>query len=203
MRAGKAGWTLVPILVALLGCSADPGPGREPRTSYVPPVSAPPLEPTVLRRGQPGRLLAAIADGLRQRGYTVAQVDRDRGIVVATAAIPPDLVLDCGWIVDRSRNGAGPVPAASPELALVRGSEDETITRRLEATVRVVVRAEPLDAERTLLSSRAYYVVIRSAGGSAAGRELVHFETGGYGTFARGTRCQSNGRVEREALVAG
>jgi len=201
--AGWRGWILLAGLSALVGCSGVETAPRGPLTSYLPPTGVPPLEQSVLRRGRPEQLLAAIAAGLERRGYAIELLDTGRGVVAASAGMPSDLVLDCGWIVERSRKAAGPVPAASPELVLARGSEERTVTRRLDAAVRVVVRAEPVDAERTLLTSRAYYVVIETDSGAASGRELVHFETGGHGTFAHGTRCQSNGRVEREALIPG
>jgi hypothetical protein len=199
----------------LLGCVAVGGVAgcatREPvepvQMVYTPPSGKPGGMSTIRRNGDAGQWLERASTNLRDLGFTVTHTDPVGGFVVATRSIPPRDGVDCGWIVEAGTSGSRELHHASePDLAVDIYEDGELIQARrsTDLDTRVVVVARQVDEERTELTSRAAYVVVRKTRGPDEIQdinEVIYFGSGESASFDKGTTCQPTGTLERAVLA--
>lgn len=194
---------------ALAGCStSEPAAPVEPiQMVYTPPSGKPGGMSTIRRNGDAGEWLERASTNLRDLGFTVTHTDPAAGFVVATRSIPPRDGVDCGWIVEAGVSGSRELHHASePDLAVEIYTDGERIEARrtTDLDTRIVVVARQVGEQRTELTSRAAYVVVRKTRGPAEVQdvnEVIYFGSGESASFDKGTTCQPTGTLERAVLA--
>lgn len=201
-RHGAAGLALIALG---LGACATPPPAPPPQVGYLAPSGLAPGARTAVIQRPPDLLLGDIVDRLQQSSFTITDVDEGAGLVVVRYRGDPEPYVDCGWIVTYDPAGLERVPAASAAASFDRVIEKKRsqLSRQLQLDGRMVVSLRPRGAG-TVVSTATTYVLTKTvdASGPTGGkaREVISFETGESGTFAKGTRCQPNGQFERVVL---
>ncbi len=193
----------------LAGCAtSEPAPPVEPvQLVYTPPSGKPGGMSTIRRNGDAEQWLERASTNLRDLGFTVTHTDPVGGFVVATRSIPPRDGVDCGWIVEAGVSGSRELHHASePDLAVDIYDDGKLVKARrsTDLDTRVVVVARQVDEERTELTSRAAYVVVRKTSGPSAVQdvnEVIYFGSGESASFDKGTTCQPTGTLERAVLA--
>jgi hypothetical protein len=186
--------------------AAEASAPRAAQVGYVPPDGAPAGPVRLSLSGSPERIVDRLAGALADAGLAVDLADRRRGIVVATFAGDPASYVDCGNIfVFPVGTGAQPrrFPAEAAEVTLDLGSPaaPQPMARELRLDARLAVQLVPRGSQFEVEGAAIYVLTktVQAAGGPPV-RDVVSFRSGESARFARGTRCQSNGRLER--LVA-
>lgn len=204
---GRYGACLVGLTTALAGCGTLPPP-VPPEFDYLEPTGLPPVERSAFVAQPPFLLFGNLLDRLQQDSLRVTSYDEQAGYLVAEYSGDPEPFVNCGWILTYGTGALERVPASSARSEFLREVNDRVVTldRQLRLDSRLVVRLDP-DVGSTVVRTDATYVVTKSiaaldSGGDVVGRdtEIVSFNTGGTGSFAKGTVCQPTGRLERIVL---
>lgn len=163
---------------------------------------SPPAPPVRSELGVGGRqVLEAGADALEEAGFALETVEPDRGLLIVRYSGGPEGYVNCGEI----RGDDGWQPAAATRLDIQRFLEQPNwrAMRQMRLDARIINRLRTGDGEEEL-TTRATYVLTRTVDtidddGRILGssRETIHFESGGVGRFAKGTRCHPTGELER------
>jgi hypothetical protein len=196
---------LVLLLASGLGACAS-GPTRPPEIGYVPP-SGPPIGARTAVVGQDAALVwGNLVDRLQQSDFAITAADESEGFIIAEYSGAPEPYVNCGWIVT---HGAGPLaqtPAAAESASFQRrvGNRVVDLERDLRLDSRMAVQVRPQGPE-SVVTTEATYVLTKVIAARQGGprdrlRDVVSFETGGSGSFEKGTVCQSTGRLERVVL---
>ena len=198
------------IALGLGGCATQPPPPppAPPKVDYLAPSGVAPAARSAVIQQPPELLLGAIVDQLQQGPFTITEVDEEAGFVVARYSGDPEPYIDCGWIVTYDAGELERIPAATAGASFDRMIERDParLNRQLRLDGRMVVSLTPRGAGTVVGTSTTYVLtkMIDMAGpdGSRRGQayETISFGTGESGTFAKGTRCQPNGRFERVVL---
>jgi hypothetical protein len=202
------------IALGLGSCASQAPPPLPPRAvdppeiGYFTPAGPPPAVRSAVIQQRPEMLLDAIVDRLQQASLEVSEVDREAGFVVARYRGDPEPFVDCGWIITYDPGELERIPAASAAVSFDRmvESDPSKLNRQLRLDGRMVVSLTP-QGTGTVVSTATTYVltkVIDLSGPDGASRgqshEVISFNTGESGRFAKGTQCQPNGRFERVVL---
>lgn len=213
-RRRSGNWLCGLLLAGLAACAAPTvRPPADDRPillpfDYTPPQRSPARPVLLAAPAAPARLLPAAAAALERRGFEIERVDPGRGLLVVRLGGPPEPWVDCGTL-RISRNGTvREVPAATASLRADRVTDgDWQLLRNLRLDARVVAAVRP--GADGGVGVRATYVLTQvvdqiDAAGRVLGsaRETVAFETGGVGTFRKGTRCVPTGALEEEVARA-
>jgi len=193
------------IALGLGGCATTPP--VPPKIDYLAPSGVAPAARSAVIQQPPDLLLNAIVDRLEQSPLTITELDGDAEFVVARYSGDPEPYVDCGWIVTYDPGGFERIPAATAGASFDTLIERDPmkLDRQLRLDARVVVSLTPRGAG-TVVSTDTTYVLTKmidasgSGGARAQARETISFGTGESGTFAKGTLCQPNGRLERVVL---
>jgi hypothetical protein len=212
MRSGGRGrarsrWAVCLALTALgsVGCATSPP--VPPKVDYLAPSGVAPAARSAVIQQPPDLLLGAIVDRLQQGPFTITEVDEEDDFVVARYSGDPEPYVDCGWIVTYDVGELERIPAATAGASFDRMIERDPmkLDRQLRLDARMVVSLTPRGAG-TVVSTDATYVLTKMidaagrGGARAQARETNSVGTGESGGFAKGTRCQPNGRLERVVL---
>jgi hypothetical protein len=198
---------LIGLTAALAGCGTS-SPPPAPEIDYLSPGGLPPVERSAFVAQPPFLLFGNLLDRLQQDSLKVTKYDENAGYLVAEYSGDPEPFVNCGWIVTYGTGEFERVSASSARAQFVRDMDDRRVTldRQLRLDSRLVVRLDP-DAGSTVVRTDATYVVTKTvaalgSSGNVIGRdsEIVSFNTGETGTFAKGTTCQPTGRLERVVL---
>ena len=210
------------IALGLVGCATQPPPSpAPPAPSPAPPAPAPAPRVDYLapvrrcaggaQRGDPAATRPAAGCHSRPVAagpFTITELDEQAGFVVVRYSGDPEPYVDCGWIVTYDAGELERISAATAGASFDRMIERDParLNRQLRLDGRMVVSLTPRGAGTVVGTSTTYVLtkVIDMAGPDGASRgqalETISFGTGESGTFAKGTRCQPNGRFERVVL---
>jgi hypothetical protein len=194
---------------AVAGCATREAsePVEPIQMVYTPPSGEPGAMSTILRNGDAEQWLDRASTNLRNLGFTVTHVDPIGGFVAATRSMQPRDWVDCGWIVEAGATGSREMHDASESDLEVDIYNDGRLIRAKRTTAldtRVVVVARQLSDDRTELTSRVSYAVVRKTRGPGAVQnvsEVIHFGSGESASFEKGTICQPTGALERTVLA--
>jgi len=186
-------------LLVIAGCGTSTP--QLPAQIYQAPRTAPiqPLAKVVST--SPEAVVGQLQAGLQNAGLTLKNVEVERGIVVATYEGDPERFVDCGTM--RFGRGGQTVPAARQtlvinDLATVRGGR---VYRDLRLDTRLLISAQRYGRD-TSVSVDAKHVLTKTVGvGDQMVRtESIAFDNQGNGSFRKGTKCRSTGKLEQLAL---
>jgi hypothetical protein len=191
-------------LVDATATLARVAPAQPERLTYLPPTgdAAPALDQQLAQ--DPAMVFDSVQRALRDGGLRITHLDERAGIITATYAGDGSAFVDCGTITAVPIRGEQRLLEASAEaISFRRGQERDAavVERELVLNARLVLRLRPDGAGTRLRSSVTYVLTKRLTRSEQLQAETVAFESGGRGSFAKGTICQPTGALERLPLV--
>ncbi len=191
-------------LVDATAMLARVAPAQTERLTYLPPTgeAAPALDQQMGQ--EPASVFDSVQRALRDGGLRITFLDERAGIITATYAGDASAFVDCGTITAAPIRGEPRLIEASAEAISFRRGPESTaavIERELVLNARLVLRLRPDGSGTRLRSSVTYVLTKRLTAGDQLRAETVAFESGGRGSFAKGTICQPTGALERLPLV--
>ena len=190
----------------LAGC-ATREPVEPTQMVYTPPSGKAGGMSTIRRNGDAEQWLELASTNLRDLGFTVTHVDPIGGYVAATQSMPPRDGVDCGWIVEAGVAGSRELHDASEsdlEVDIYNNGRLISAKRTTTLDTRVVIVSQQVSEERTELTSRISYTVVRKTSGPSEVQnvsEVIYFGSGESASFDKGTICQPTGTLERAVLA--
>ena len=193
-------------LVAALGA----GPARAIDSfDYTPPERGPKGELSRFVPENPDIVLEQVWAFIEQQGFTLESVNPQERILVARYSGDPRPYVDCGLVtaLDDGRPADPPrqYSANKPEVRTAKTPKGRRIglLRRMQLDARLVVRVEPRGTGARVFSVSTY-VAAKSINRLRKGarpdelvdQEVISFQSGEEGRFAKGTVCVATGKLE-------
>ena len=176
---------------------------------YQPPERQPKGELSRFVPENPDVVLEQVWAFLEQQGFVLESVNPQDRLLVARYSGDPRPFLDCGLVVALvDGKPTDPPRQYSANRAQVRTARDPYsrrigLLRSLRLDARLVVRVEPRGKGARLFAS-SIYVATKSINRLRKGgvpdeliqREVISFQSDEAGSFAKGTVCVPNGKLE-------
>jgi hypothetical protein len=181
--------------------------------AYTPPERAPKGELTRFVPEHPDLVLEQVWAFVEEQGFALESVDPQARLLVARYNGDPRPYIDCG-LVTALEDGVPVDPprqysANKPEVRTAKEPKGRRIglLRRMELDARLVVRVEPRGSGARIFAS-SIYVATKSVNRLRRGgrpqelvdREVISFQSGEEGRFAKGTICVATGKLESVPL---
>ncbi|MGI9494172.1 MAG: DUF4384 domain-containing protein [Geminicoccaceae bacterium] len=209
------------LSVLLVGCASDnnvsaPTFKQLPDVAYKAPESPPAPARIINVEGTVPETVNTVVESLNGPRFGITHIDRRRGIITARFRAEPDDFLDCGELILVSSQGeTRTVPAASRslryEVPIEKKKRIGSIDRSLDLDGRLVIHVTPAETGRSDIRVSGDYVLTRKAALKGNAQQTLADETQylafgsgqavGFGTSRNSTICQSNGQLERQALL--
>ena len=177
--------------------------------AYAPPERGPKGELSRFVPENPDIVLEQVWAFIEQQGFTLESVNPQERVLVARYSGDPRPYVDCGLVtaLDDGRPADPPrqYSANKPEVRTAKTPKGRRIglLRRMQLDARLVVRVEPRGTGARVFAVSTY-VAAKSINRLRKGarpdelvdQEVISFQSGEEGRFAKGTVCVATGKLE-------